>query len=198
MSCSIIRFASQVTNKAGTYPSFDPTFYGSSVTVLSVLEVNIATIAATLPVFWPHLRRNIEAIMVTREVSVKITRQSAVFGHSRGLGSTSMTTSGGHTYPMPDIDVERRGGGGIGGDGVGVGDWGYDSRQSLTQDDPWRLPKLSDTLQLTEIRIDDKGVESGLRSESRAHGRSDSRLGHIRKPSRKWTGLSNKEKGDMF
>lgn len=31
---------------------------------------------AALPVFWPHLRRNIDKIMVTHEVEVKITTSS--------------------------------------------------------------------------------------------------------------------------
>lgn len=205
VSCSVIRFASQISNRAGTYPSFDPTFYGSSVTVLSVLEVNLATVAATLPVFWPHLRRNIESIMVTHEISVKITRQSAVFmhGHGRGMGSTSMTTTGA-APPVPHVDIERQdgnglsggGGGGIGGDGLGVADWGYESRKSY---DPWTLPKLSDTLQLTEIKLDETGMESARRSDSRGrHERSDSRLANIMKPSRLWTALGNKEKGDIY
>lgn len=41
--------------------------------MLSVLEVDIATIVASLPVFWPYLRRNIGRIMVTHEIEVKVT-----------------------------------------------------------------------------------------------------------------------------
>lgn len=74
--CSIIRFAYIVKYKATTSPTFDPTWYGSSSTVLSVVEVDLATIVASLPVFWPHFRRNIASIMVTHEVEIKVTRKS--------------------------------------------------------------------------------------------------------------------------
>lgn len=74
--CSVIRFAVIVSNRATTSPEFDPSWYGGTSIGLSILEVNIATIVAALPVFWPHLRRNIDRIMVTHEVEVKITTSS--------------------------------------------------------------------------------------------------------------------------
>lgn len=74
--CSIIRFAVIVSNRATTSPEFDPSWYGSTSIGLSILEINIATIVAALPVFWPHLRRNIDKIMVTHEVEVKISASS--------------------------------------------------------------------------------------------------------------------------
>lgn len=76
MICSIVRFAYIVRSKATTYPIFDPTWYGSSTTTLSVLEVDLATIVASLPIFWPHLQRNITSILITHEVEVKFSRQS--------------------------------------------------------------------------------------------------------------------------
>ncbi|KAJ4394661.1 hypothetical protein N0V93_003880 [Gnomoniopsis smithogilvyi] len=74
--CSIIRFAVIVSNRATTSPEFDPSWYGGTSIGLSILEINIATIVAALPVFWPHLRRNIDRIMVTHEVEVRITTSS--------------------------------------------------------------------------------------------------------------------------
>lgn len=74
--CSVIRFAVIVSNRATTSPEFDPSWYGGTSIGLSILEINIATIVAALPVFWPHLRRNIDRIMVTHEVEVKITTSS--------------------------------------------------------------------------------------------------------------------------
>lgn len=71
--CSISRFIVIVDNRATTYPEFDPTWYGGTGIALSVLEVNIATIVAALPVFWPLLRRNIDRIFITHEVEVKVT-----------------------------------------------------------------------------------------------------------------------------
>lgn len=82
--CSISRFATQIHSRATTYPSFDPTWYGPSTTVLSVLEVDLATIVASLPIFWPHLRRNIASILVTHEVEIKITRDSVYVRENGG------------------------------------------------------------------------------------------------------------------
>ncbi|PSR88581.1 hypothetical protein BD289DRAFT_498805, partial [Coniella lustricola] len=68
--CSIYRFVSIVQHKAATSPTFDPTWYGATAIVLSIIEVDIATTMASLPVFWPYLRRNIDRIMITHEVEV--------------------------------------------------------------------------------------------------------------------------------
>lgn len=57
-----------------------------------MLEVNLATIVAALPVFWPHLRRNIDRIFVTHEVEVKVT-SSEGFSEIQGDG---------------DLDTKRR------------------------------------------------------------------------------------------
>lgn len=71
MICSISRFVSLVQTKATTSPTFDPTWYGSTAIVLSILEVDIATTMASLPVFWPYIRRNIDnGIMITHEVKI--------------------------------------------------------------------------------------------------------------------------------
>ncbi|KAJ4386469.1 hypothetical protein N0V93_009365 [Gnomoniopsis smithogilvyi] len=71
--CSVVRFSSLVRHNATTSPTFDPTWYGPESIILSVLEVDIATIVASLPVFWPYLRRNIDRIMITHEIEVKVT-----------------------------------------------------------------------------------------------------------------------------
>lgn len=75
MVCSTFRFISIIEHKATTYPTFDPTWYGGTGVVLSILEVDIATIMASLPVFWPFLRRNIDRILITHEIEVKVTEQ---------------------------------------------------------------------------------------------------------------------------
>lgn len=71
--CSIVRLVSLVEHQATTWPTFDPSWYASEPVVLSILEVNIATTMASLPVFWPYLRRNIDKILITHEVEVKVT-----------------------------------------------------------------------------------------------------------------------------
>lgn len=66
-----------VNNRAATYPTLDPSWYGCVPSVLSVLEVNLATICASLPVFWPVIKENLGRILVTREVDV--TRETRDF-----------------------------------------------------------------------------------------------------------------------
>lgn len=66
-----------VNNRAATYPTLDPSWYACVPAVLSVLEVNLATICASLPVFWPVIKENLGRILVTREVDV--TRETRDF-----------------------------------------------------------------------------------------------------------------------
>ncbi|KAL1851643.1 hypothetical protein Daus18300_012516, partial [Diaporthe australafricana] len=77
--CSVIRFILIVHTRATTSPTFDPSWYGASTCILSILEVDLATVVASLPVFWPHLRRNIDKIMITREVEVQVTHEPRPF-----------------------------------------------------------------------------------------------------------------------
>ncbi|KXJ90456.1 hypothetical protein Micbo1qcDRAFT_70681 [Microdochium bolleyi] len=71
ISVSIWRFADMVSHKATTWPTFDPTWYGSSAICLGVIEVNLAIICASIPVFWPTLSKAfMGSIFVTQEVKV--------------------------------------------------------------------------------------------------------------------------------
>lgn len=71
---SIWRLQSIVETRAATLPTFDPTWYGATPIVLSSMEVNLATVCASLPVFWPVLKKTLSPyIMVTHEV--KVTRE---------------------------------------------------------------------------------------------------------------------------
>lgn len=126
--CSVVRFVSLVEHKATTYPAFDPTWYGSTAIVLSILEVDIATIMASLPVFWPYLRRNIDRIMITHEIEVKVTEtftqldddsvQHGGVGGGGGIGGLGHAEGGrrleGSPY-APWVDSARDQGGSSGG-----------------------------------------------------------------------------------
>ncbi|KAK4209284.1 hypothetical protein QBC37DRAFT_378203 [Rhypophila decipiens] len=57
--------------QGGFYPTHDPTWYGPRSLLLMILEVNVASICASVPIFWPVLRPLFGAIFVTREFSVK-------------------------------------------------------------------------------------------------------------------------------
>lgn len=71
---SIWRLQSIVETRAATLPTFDPTWYGATPIVLSSMEVELAAMCASLPVFWPVLKKTLGPyIMVTHEV--KVTRE---------------------------------------------------------------------------------------------------------------------------
>lgn len=65
------RLVTIVEYKAATYPTLDPTFYGMSMGVLALLEVDVAGICASVPVFWPILTAKLDTIFVTREVMIE-------------------------------------------------------------------------------------------------------------------------------
>lgn len=75
---SILRLASIIDTAATTSPTFDPTWYGSTPIVYAAIEVDIATISAALPVFWPVLvdLSGRTQILVTREVKVTLEHRS--------------------------------------------------------------------------------------------------------------------------
>ncbi|KAH8195301.1 hypothetical protein TruAng_010524 [Truncatella angustata] len=104
---SIWRTATIVDHKATTSPTFDPTWYGPISVLLATLEVDIATICASVPVFWPVLTSKLDKIFVTKEIQIErahrfstiddeyeLQRQTSGEGgfgaHSRGTSQSSL------------------------------------------------------------------------------------------------------------
>lgn len=54
----------------------DPTWYGPKAILLAVVEVDLATMTASVPVFWPLLQEGFGRIFVTQEVEVTHQRLS--------------------------------------------------------------------------------------------------------------------------
>ncbi|KAF2642350.1 hypothetical protein P280DRAFT_467718 [Massarina eburnea CBS 473.64] len=67
---SIWRLYSIVLNRAATLPYIDFTWWAPITLILSCLEINLAIMCASMPVFWPHIEKSFTAIFVTREVHV--------------------------------------------------------------------------------------------------------------------------------
>ncbi|KAF2754681.1 hypothetical protein EJ05DRAFT_503633 [Pseudovirgaria hyperparasitica] len=69
---AIVRFANLLKHELGlTSAHFDVTYYATAAVVLSALEAAVATVAASIPVFWPlviSLKSNV--ILIISEVSV--------------------------------------------------------------------------------------------------------------------------------
>lgn len=68
---SLARLASVVNSRATTSPTLDPSFYGTTQLVLSSLEVSLAIVAASLPVFWPMMTFGWGNIFVTTVITVQ-------------------------------------------------------------------------------------------------------------------------------
>ncbi|KAI0602255.1 hypothetical protein F4775DRAFT_581636 [Biscogniauxia sp. FL1348] len=67
---NIWRVQTVVLHQAGTYPVLDPTWYGPISIVLGIIEIDLASICASVPVFWPVITDSIGKIFVTQEVHV--------------------------------------------------------------------------------------------------------------------------------
>ncbi|KAI1110609.1 hypothetical protein F5Y14DRAFT_345035 [Nemania sp. NC0429] len=85
---SIFRLYTIIRYRAATYPVIDPTFYGPQSIVLAALEVDLASIVASVPVFWPMLAHGWDAIFVTQEVHVT-RHHRRLSGHEFELGTGS-------------------------------------------------------------------------------------------------------------
>jgi len=64
------RFVELMKSRVGTYPTLDITWYTPLPITLATLEIDVAVICASLPVFWPVLQDSMGAIFVTHEVKV--------------------------------------------------------------------------------------------------------------------------------
>ena len=83
MTLSAWRVHETLYYKGGFVPTHDPTWYGPKSILLMVLEINVASICASVPIFWPILRPYVEAIFVTKEFSVKYEARESI-SSSRG------------------------------------------------------------------------------------------------------------------
>ncbi|KAI0479290.1 hypothetical protein GGR56DRAFT_673221 [Xylariaceae sp. FL0804] len=70
---SIWRLQGVVQNQAATYPVLDPTWYGPKSIILAVMEVDLASVVASVPIFWPLFEAQLGKIFVTQEVLVVTT-----------------------------------------------------------------------------------------------------------------------------
>ncbi|KAI0016643.1 hypothetical protein F4780DRAFT_669889 [Xylariomycetidae sp. FL0641] len=120
---SIWRLHSIITHKATTYPVLDPTWYGPTSIVLAAMEVDLASICASIPIFWPIITHNIGKIFVTQEVHVThhhrrlsednyelspSARGSSVGERSRGDSTASLDpTASSHHAPTPDVHYKN-------------------------------------------------------------------------------------------
>ncbi|KAF2503359.1 hypothetical protein BU16DRAFT_521943, partial [Lophium mytilinum] len=85
---SAVRLFSIAQHRAGTSPVLDLTYYSPPIFIFSSLEIQVAIICASTPVFWPMLESiNLGKIFVTQEVEVVTeSREMASSSEERDLG----------------------------------------------------------------------------------------------------------------
>jgi hypothetical protein len=93
-----------VENQVATYPTRDPTWYGPTSILLAALEINAASICASVPIFWPVLTSNWSGIFVTQEV--KITHELRYNEEKDGDSLTrgSMHSRNGSEFELRTVD----------------------------------------------------------------------------------------------
>ncbi|PSN68649.1 hypothetical protein BS50DRAFT_619467 [Corynespora cassiicola Philippines] len=67
---SVWRLYTIVVNRAGTHPYIDFTWWPPISIILSCLEIDLAIICASMPIFWPVIEKSFDKIFVTHEVHI--------------------------------------------------------------------------------------------------------------------------------
>lgn len=119
VAISIARMIVLSGNRLGTVPKFDVTFYTPVVYLTSVLEVSIAILCASIPIFWPLVAKlSMDRILVVKEVEVRSHRRESD-GFALHENDSSKVTAGlGFTNPdfnLTTQEIEAKAAGGVGG-----------------------------------------------------------------------------------
>ncbi|KAG9190525.1 hypothetical protein G6011_08613 [Alternaria panax] len=67
---SVWRLHGIIESKGATYPYVDFTWWSPILIILSCLEIDLAIICASMPIFWPIIEKSLSAIFVSYEVQV--------------------------------------------------------------------------------------------------------------------------------
>ncbi|KAF3035516.1 hypothetical protein E8E11_003508 [Didymella keratinophila] len=84
---SIGRMITLCINRAGTVPILDMSYHTPVVYILSVLEVNIAILCASIPIFWPIISSfATNKILVVNEIVVHVEYPKTNMDDQSGIG----------------------------------------------------------------------------------------------------------------
>lgn len=97
---SIWRLYSIIEHSAGLAPYPDFTWWTPVSIVLSCLEIDLAIICASIPIFWPVMQKSLSAIFVSHEIEVVETRNddhglAYELEHTKTRGHHSLNSSSG-------------------------------------------------------------------------------------------------------
>lgn len=68
---SVWRLYSIIQHRAGLYPYPDFTWWGPVSFLLSCLEIDLAILTCSVPIFFPRLRQSFAAIFVSHEIKIE-------------------------------------------------------------------------------------------------------------------------------
>lgn len=90
VSFSIARLILLVMSHAGTRPTIDMSYHTPLIYVFSVLEVNMAILCASIPIFWPVITSlALDKILVVNEVIIRVEdNQRSSFSSTQGIKLT--------------------------------------------------------------------------------------------------------------
>ncbi|KAI8934116.1 hypothetical protein NX059_008875 [Plenodomus lindquistii] len=77
IATSIWRLSGIVDTRAGTSPYIDFTWWSPTIIILACLEIDLAIICASMPIFWPVLQKSLSAIFVSFEIEIVEERVSS-------------------------------------------------------------------------------------------------------------------------
>ncbi|CAO2647500.1 Nn.00g084220.m01.CDS01 [Neocucurbitaria sp. VM-36] len=91
---AIGRIIALSVNRAGTVPVIDMSYYTPAIYIFGVLEVNIAIVAASIPIFWPIIATlAANKIFVVNEIEIHIEEASrSSFGSGHGINLADQST----------------------------------------------------------------------------------------------------------
>ncbi|KAK1566070.1 uncharacterized protein LY79DRAFT_529490 [Colletotrichum navitas] len=67
---SVARYVTILQHKSATYPTIDFPWYAPVSIVLACVEVDLAMVTSSIPIFWPVIRQAFPGIFVTKEVEI--------------------------------------------------------------------------------------------------------------------------------
>ncbi|KAF1849755.1 uncharacterized protein K460DRAFT_390421 [Cucurbitaria berberidis CBS 394.84] len=70
VSTSVWRLYSIVAHRAATYPYLDITWFSPTMVILTCIEINLALICASMPIFWPVIEKSFASILVSYELEI--------------------------------------------------------------------------------------------------------------------------------
>lgn len=110
VSLSIARLVSLCIKRAGTTPVFDPSFNTPRVYVFSILEINIAILTASIPIFWPVVANSFATnkILVVNEIEIRTDRRGSA-GNALETGGLGGNVNVGMGMPCPGLEMDTPG-----------------------------------------------------------------------------------------